>query len=124
MTTHIQLNTLRVYGFHGVMPQEQKVGAWYEIDIDMEVEVKPEAYANDDLSGTISYADVLEDVKKEFAQRSQLLEHLAYRIATRILKAYKLCNSLKVSVKKVAPPLCCNIDSAAVVLSMDRSDVE
>ena len=48
------INGLRLYAFHGVMPQERKTGAYYTIDLKLSTDFS-HAIETDELDGTISY---------------------------------------------------------------------
>lgn len=55
---YIHLKGLKLYAFHGVLPQENKVGAEYTIDLRLKTDFT-QAAENDRLEGTINYAHVL-----------------------------------------------------------------
>ena len=118
--TKILLNGIRLYGHHGVGKDEQTVGSWYEIDIVITADISAAAYHDDDLGGTINYADVLTIIKHEFSTPAQLLEHLAYRISKAVLETFARALQIDIYIQKVAPPLRGNIYSAAVRFSLSR----
>lgn len=123
MKTNIRLNTIRLYGHHGVFAEEQQIGSWYEIDIDMLATISQDAYLNDQLDGTVSYADTLDIVKEEFQIKSKLLEHLAYRIAKHVLISSDKIEQVAIRVKKIAPPLVGNIHDACVEMTISNGDI-
>jgi len=78
----IELRGLRVLGTHGVLPEERDRPQPFEIDIDMEVDLR-RAGRSDQLADTIDYGAVAEAVAAAVAgPHVDLLEHLADRIAT------------------------------------------
>ena len=101
---HIHLNHLKLFAYHGVLKQENQVGAYYYINLDMATDYTAAA-ATDDLSGTINYAEVYETVKREMAKPSQLLEHVAYRIAQCLLDEFDKIETIKISIDKENPPM-------------------
>lgn len=100
----IIIKGLKIYAYHGVLPQERKVGAQFYIDLKLETDFT-HAMQTDELEGTISYADVYDIVKREMAIPSKLLEH----VGGRIIKALRseLPNIYKVYLRilKENPPM-------------------
>lgn len=39
MTSKISLNAMRFYAYHGVLPQEKKVGNWFSVDLELSVDL-------------------------------------------------------------------------------------
>ena len=118
--THISLNGIRLYGFHGVSAEEQQVGSWFEIDLVISAAVSDAALLDDDLSGTIDYSQVLHIVQTQFATPSRLLEHLAHRTATALLNTFPMAQEADITVHKLAPPMRGHVRSAAVRLTLAR----
>ena len=118
----IALSNLEFYAFHGVLEQERQVGGAYLIDVELDVEVSSLAYDDDDLSGTVNYAQVYETIKAEMKQSSKLLEHLVMRICRKLLREFTTINGVKISLTKVNPPMGAACKGATVTLSLDRND--
>lgn len=115
----ITVNGLRFYAFHGVDPQERIAGAWFTVDLYFELNAVP-AIESDDLSGTASYADAAEIVKREMAVPSDLLEHVAGRIAKSLLAEMPLVQTVTVAVSKENPPVCAPCESSTFTLTAER----
>ena len=118
VTIHIQ--RLALQGRHGVLPQERVVGAMFYVSLDIDSEVSSEALLHDRLSGTISYADIIERVRQEMSVPSALLEHLAHRVGQRLLADFPTIYSLTVRIDKENPPCGVCADSIGVSLRMAR----
>lgn len=118
----IKLSNLEFYAFHGVLEQERQVGGAYLIDVVLDVEVASLAYDDDDLSGTVNYAQVYEILKAEMKQSSKLLEHVVMRMGRSLLRAFTTVNTVKISLTKVSPPMGAACKGATVTLSLDRND--
>lgn len=73
MTTKIELRRMTFYAYHGVAPQETRVGNTFIVDLILTAPLE-NAVWSDDLSDTINYATVYETVKAEMAIPSRLLE--------------------------------------------------
>ena len=57
MQNKIIIEGLRLYAYHGVLPQERKVGAYFTIDAEINTDFSS-AIETDDLRGTLNYADI------------------------------------------------------------------
>lgn len=101
---NIILNEMKFYSYHGVLPQENTVGAEYKVSLDIETDFS-EAAATDNLDGTINYADIHKAVKEEMNIPAKLLEHLAYRISKRLFCDFPTIKSIDITIFKENPPM-------------------
>lgn len=101
----IHIDKLRIHAHHGVLPQERTVGAEFRISLTADVRVEESAYLQDQLQGTVNYADIISVVRQEMAISSNLLEHVAHRMAHRLLQDFPLLTSVQVRIDKVAAPI-------------------
>lgn len=101
---YIHLKGIRLYAYHGVLPQENRVGAQYTIDLRLKTDFTLAA-ETDRLEGTINYADVFNAVKEEMRIPSQLLEHVAWRIAQRLLDDFQTISEINIALYKQNPPM-------------------
>jgi dihydroneopterin aldolase len=115
MISKIELKDIRLYAFHGVLPQERKVGNFFTIDLSLEAPLD-QSIRDDDLSGTINYATVYELVKEEMDIPSNLLEHVAGRILYALKKKFPQITAIQISLSKLHPPLGGSVHSASVIL--------
>ena len=122
MTTssYIFLDGVRLYAFHGVAEQERRLGACFIISVRVQYNIC-RAMETDSVDDTLSYADLLQVVKREMAQTSQLLEHVVGRIARAVIGEFQGVESVWVRVVKENPPMGANCDGAGVEVEM-RSD--
>ena len=109
----------RVFACHGVLPQEQAVGAYFYVSLEVEVADCP-AMQTDELDDTISYARLAELVNREMARPSKLLEHVAWRIARAILNESDCITQVKTRVMKENPPMGIECQGAGVELVLQR----
>jgi dihydroneopterin aldolase len=83
----IELRGLRALGIHGVLPEERERPQPFEVDIDLEVDLR-RAGRSDDLADTVDYGAVAGAVAAAIAgPRLDLLEALAERIAVAVMHA-------------------------------------
>ena len=100
----IFLNDIQVRARHGVMEQEAVVGGDFLVSVSMDADVD-KAGETDDIADTVNYADIAEVVRQEMAIRSKLLEHVATRIARRLLADFPAARSVTVRITKLCPPI-------------------
>lgn len=113
----IHLTSIRLYAYHGCLPEETKIGGHYTVDLTIDTDFS-EAAKTDDLSKTVDYCDVFEIVKKEMSIPSKLIEHVGKRIADSLLKTIPRIDAVKVCVTKIAPPM--NGDVASVSITIEE----
>lgn len=100
----IKVNGIRVYSYHGCLPEEGIIGGEYIVDVTITGDFS-EAENSDDLTDTADYCVVYETVKREMAIRSKLIEHVAKRILDSLRKEYPGVSVFDVRVTKINPPM-------------------
>lgn len=120
MTDHIELRGLRVLGRHGALEGEQDTAQPFEVDLDVEAELR-EAARDDDLEKTVNYSLVVDTAMGIVGNhRYRLLEALAEAIAAGILEIPGV-RAVAVSVRKLRPPVAADMASAGVRLRRERA---
>lgn len=110
----IYINNLEFIGFHGVFPEEKKLGQKFLVSLVLTVDTR-EAGKTGDLTKSVHYGLVAQDVEKLFLEKSiDLIETCAENIAEMVLKKYKLVKEVKVTVKKPWAPLQMHFENVAV----------
>ena len=113
----ICLNNIEVYAYHGVFEVEQKVGQWYTVNLEIDVDFS-EAAINDDLKRTIDYSKLNDIIRKEMAIKSKLIENLSQRIANCILETFPNIEGGTLSIAKKNPPVKGAMESVEVVIEL------
>ena len=116
----IILDNLKFYAYHGVLEQERKVGGEYSVDVRLDVKNAENAIYNDELEGTINYADVYNLIKAEMQEPSSLLEHIAGRIIEKLFYKFPTIEFAEIKICKRNPPMGADCDGASIVLSGER----
>lgn len=83
------------------------MGAAFEVGLVLtlnDADAAPALHA-DRLEHTVNYAEVYALVRSEMQQPSQLLEHVAARLAKAVLRGFDLVRRVEVAVTKCAPPI-------------------
>ena len=101
------------------MKEETKIGSDYIINLNVKADLKVAA-VSDQLRYTVDYVDLLKIVKEEMAINSKLLEHVAERIVSRVLRTMKMVNNVQVKVAKQNPPINGNISAVTIIRKGSR----
>lgn len=101
----VALENCRFFGSHGVFPQEAIAGNEFEISVEVNYQTTRDIDGEESLDTTISYADLYDIVRDEMAKPKMLLETIAKSIALRINNQFAGCEEIKVTIKKVTPPI-------------------
>ena len=115
----IELRDVHLFAHHGVMQQEREIGAWFTIDLELEVN-DCSCSESDLIDNTVSYADVYEILKEEMRQPSNLLENVCNRISRKIYEKFRQVDAINVTLCKDTPPMGGDRLKAAVRLSSKR----
>ena len=118
-SSHIILQEMRFYAYHGVLPQERIVGGDYTVSVEVDVDTTS-AVENDQLDVTLNYAELYEVVQHEMLTPSDLLEHLAGRIGKAIMTAFPQVKAVDLTVMKDNPPMGADCKGAGIKLHIEK----
>lgn len=99
----IELKDLKFFSKIGVIPQEREIGN--EFLVYFYAQICSVDFVEEDLSTSISYADIYEVIKDEMSIESLLLESVAKRIGNRIIGMCNNIEMLRVKIVKTSPPI-------------------
>ncbi len=113
----IKLTNIRTFSFHGCLVEEAKIGSDYRVDLEVKTDLRKSS-SSDDLKDTVDYVLLNQIIVDEMAIRSNLLEHVAHRINTRIFKEIPEISRIILAVSKLNPPI--GGDVEAVTIEMEE----
>jgi 7,8-dihydroneopterin aldolase/epimerase/oxygenase len=113
MTHHINIEGIRLYGYHGCLDEEARIGANYIVDVYMTVDFS-EAAVSDNLLKTIDYCAIYEIAKAEVGLRSKLIEQVCDRIFRHVSASFPQLHTLHVKLTKLLPPMNGNVEKVSV----------
>lgn len=113
----IKLKNIRTFSFHGCLKEEGKIGSDYRVDLEIKTDLR-KSCLTDELKDTVDYVLLNKIVVEEMAIRSNLLEHVAHRIITRIFKEIPAISRIVLAVTKLNPPI--GGDVEAVTIEMEE----
>lgn len=115
--SYIYINNIRLHACHGVLPQERITGGDYSIDAKIGYDIS-QAMLSDNVTDTLNYAEVFNIIKEEMAQDSNLIEHVAGRIANRLIREYAQISTIMLRITKCNPPMGANCDGAGIEIHL------
>ncbi len=119
----IFIESLEVYGHHGVTDEEKVLGQRLLYDVRLTMDDCPAA-RSDDLDGTIDYTEVVDLIIEVATTKSySLLERLAQATAEGILRRFPV-DEVWVQVTKPHPPVACALASVGAAVELIRADLE
>ncbi|MDR1880613.1 MAG: dihydroneopterin aldolase [Tannerellaceae bacterium] len=115
MKCKIELNDLRFYAFHGVLPQETLAGNHFLVHLTLTAPIE-RALSSDDLDDTINYGAVYRLIEAEMKIPSKLLEHVAGRILHSLKTHFPQLEEIELTLSKLNPPVGGEAGRASVIL--------
>ncbi|MFK2826941.1 dihydroneopterin aldolase [Bacillus sp. B190/17] len=116
----IYVTGMEFYGYHGVFPEENRLGQRFRVDAVLEVSLK-KAGTTDSLEDSVNYGEVYQ-VCKEVTEgkRFKLVESVAEQIAASLLEAFPAVTACTIKVIKPDPPIPGHYDHVAVEIMRGR----
>jgi len=119
MADKLFLEDVRFWAQHWLTKEEQSVGAWFSVDAELAVDLRPAALS-DDIGATVDYGLVMQRIVEIGTKtRVNLLERLAGLISEAILREFP-ASEVRVRVRKLTPPLGGLVGIPAVEVSRKR----
>lgn len=120
MADRIELNGLECFGYHGVFDHEKRDGQKFIVDLTCWSSFK-KAAATDDLSETVSYADLAELAANIVEGPARdLIETVASEIAEKIMADFAALYAVEVTVHKPDAPIERTFRDVSVVARRSR----
>lgn len=111
---------MKFYAYHGVFPEENKLGQRFIVDVVLEADLK-EAAKSDDIEKSVDYGEVYEAAKQVLEGRTyNLVESIAEEVAAQVLKTFFIVERTTVKVLKPDPPIPGHYDHVAIEIVRDR----
>ncbi|MGI9502404.1 MAG: 2-amino-4-hydroxy-6-hydroxymethyldihydropteridine diphosphokinase [Geminicoccaceae bacterium] len=120
MTDCVSVQNLCLHGFHGLLPEETKLGQKFYVDLDCFLNLAP-CSAADDHDKTICYSalcDLTAEVSGEGPYR--MIETLGDRIARTVLDRFAVVNKVVVQVRKPSAPIVASFSHVGITVERKR----
>jgi dihydroneopterin aldolase len=111
---------MEFYGYHGVFPEETRLGQRFVVDLTVFVDLK-KAGETDELEHSVNYGELFR-VCKEIVEGKpfKLVEAVAEKIAEIVLSQFTLVSEVTIKVIKPDPPIPGHYRSVAVEITRRR----
>jgi dihydroneopterin aldolase len=120
MSDRIILKGLQVFARHGVLPEENRLGQRFAVDVTAYLDLRP-AGESDDYKRTVCYDGLTRMVMETLtAQRFYLIEAAAEAVATALLNGFPLIERVVVEVRKPSAAIDAVFEHVGVVIERAR----
>lgn len=118
----IKLNQLQFYGYHGLLPEENKLGQRFTVDAKLYVSLK-KAGQTDDMNDSIDYGKVYKVIQSVVeGETKKLIEAVASEMAAALLKTFTKLEACQIQLIKPNPPIHGQYESVAVEIYRERGE--
>ena len=114
----VALQGARFFAFHGLYGEEQLTGSEFIVDVETELEVFNRG--NDEISRTVNYERLFEIISNQMKNPRKLLESVAHAMLEDIRHEFISVKNIRVSIRKVNPPLSGEVENSLVELVFNR----
>jgi dihydroneopterin aldolase len=115
----IKVENIRLFANHGCLTEETKIGSDYRVDLMVRANLQTSA-ASDKLSDTVDYVFLNRVVREEMYKPTHLLETVAKRILSRILKEDAMVTKATVRISKLNPPIGGDVEMVTIKMTEKR----
>jgi 7,8-dihydroneopterin aldolase/epimerase/oxygenase len=116
----IYVNNMQFYGYHGVFPEENRLGQRFNVDLSISLDLET-AGKTDELEHSVNYGELFNVCKGIVEGKSyKLVEAVAESIAASVLQQFSLVTEVTVKVIKPDPPIPGHYQSVAVEITRSR----
>lgn len=115
---------MRFYGFHGVFPEENRLGQQFIVDVELLMDME-RAASTDELQYALDYSELHSFVKAIVeGPPFKLIEALTAQVASQVLEHYTMVDEVTVRVTKPHPPFDVHFDGVTVEMNRKRAQHE
>jgi 7,8-dihydroneopterin aldolase/epimerase/oxygenase len=107
----ISLHQIKVVAPIGLYPQEQILGNHFEVDIEVQVP----NYSDKEF---VDYTLLNHIVQQEMNRKEKILEQIALNIYEETKKSFSFASKIKISIRKLNPPMSGSMAYAQVVFEL------
>lgn len=116
----IYVNQMEFWGYHGLFPEENKLGQRFYVDLELELDLRPAA-ESDDMTKSIDYGAIYEVTKKTVeGKHHKLVETVAEKLSNELFGEFPLLEGCLIKVYKPDPPIPGHYKSVAIEIYRRR----
>lgn len=114
---------MQFYAYHGVYPEENRLGQRFIIDLELGLDLRPSAMS-DDLAKTVDYQAAYDAVRAAVeGEPVKLVETLGERIAESLFARFPVTD-IHIRITKPDPPIPGHYDAVGVELRRTRAEYD
>jgi dihydroneopterin aldolase len=117
----VGLQGIYFFAYHGFYPEEQISGNNFVVDIEVEF-LQEQHFDTDEIGHTVNYEQLYAIAERHMAITRKLLETVVQGILDELKSTYPFAESIRVSLKKLNPPIKAKIDSSLVEITYRKPD--
>lgn len=119
----ITIKNLEIFAYHGVLDFEKEKGQKFIVSAELFLDLR-DAAMTDNLRKTVDYGEVCKDISNIATScKYDLIEALAWNIATTILLKYDMIKEIHIKISKPEAPIPMNFDTVCVDITVGRHTV-
>jgi dihydroneopterin aldolase len=124
MLDKISLHNIHLFAYHGVFPEEQKLGQKFIISVDLYADLT-KICTSDLIDDGFCYGDMTQKIIT-FCSHNQYhtLEALSHGLGKYLFFINKMLHHVIIKIEKPNAPINCHIDSVSVEIHRKRSDYD
>ena len=115
----ILVEGIRLYGYHGCLDEEGKIGTEYEVSVTVWGNIN-DSFQSDNLHHTMDYVNISRVVQEHVSIRAKLIETVAHRISQTIFEQMPMVIKLKIKLSKLNPPINGDVKKVSIELKRKR----
>ena len=116
----IILKQMQFYGYHGLFPEENKLGQRFQVDLELFSDLQ-KAGQTDDMNDSIHYGQAYERVQRIVEGKAKkLIESVAEDIAMDLLQAFAGLQACRVRLIKPDAPIPGQLESVVVEIYREK----
>ena len=113
----LYIKDLEVFAFHGVFPEEKKLGQKFLISVTLTLDMR-EAAITGDLTKSVHYGELCQALEQEFTRESyDLIETAGEMLAVYVLNNYPMVAEVSIQIKKPWAPILKSLDTVAIEIN-------
>jgi len=118
----IIVTDLEIYAYHGVAPEEKKLGQMFLVSLELSLDLEKAAVTGN-LEETVNYVELCDVVKDTLlSEKCDLIESTAMKVIASIFRHFDKVLKVKITLKKPWAPMEHHVRYAAVEIERSRRD--
>lgn len=119
--TKITVSGIQYYAYHGVKPEERKLGGKYEVNLEVYYDAKL-AILKDSIEYALNYEEIIFVISEVMNSEFMLLETIANEILNSVIEKFPSVMKATVQIKKYSVPIRRIIDYVSAEQTIERDE--